>query len=167
MTSIIKVDQIQLTNGNAPTAADLGFASGSVAKVTRLTDNTEVSNTTQSYATVWNTTYTPVLTNSKLLISWTLRIVAYHSSGAEKRFHYRLNLDGSQVFENTYNGIYNYNGDGNWTGFDYVSSIEHTNTTGSAITLQFQTKNEDSNSGVIFNDSAGDTSVITITELVS
>ena len=33
MTSIIKVDQIQLTDGNAPTAADLGFAAGNVINV--------------------------------------------------------------------------------------------------------------------------------------
>ena len=33
MTSTLKVDQIQLTDGNAPTAADLGFAAGSVLQV--------------------------------------------------------------------------------------------------------------------------------------
>jgi hypothetical protein len=35
MTSIIKVDQIQLADGTAPTAADLGFAAGSIIQTVK------------------------------------------------------------------------------------------------------------------------------------
>ena len=166
MTSIIKVDQIQLTDGTAPTAADLGFASGSVAKVTRLQTTAETINNSTSYVTVWDTSYTPVLSNSRIIFSWTLRWRCAHSGGAEKRFNYILNVNGSEAFANAWTGLYTYTGDGNWNKTDHASSIEYANTSGSSISLQFQGKNIDSATSLVFNDDAGDLGVLTITELV-
>ncbi len=81
MTSIIKVDQIQLVNGNAPTAADLGFAAGSVLQVVhgKFTTFTAVTSTTE-VATSIKATITPSSTNSKILILASIMGI-YTSSG--------------------------------------------------------------------------------------
>ena len=167
MTSTIKVDTIQTAAGAVPTVGDLGFASGSVVKVTRIQTTSETSNSTQNYVTVWEPSYTPVLSNSKIIFAWTLKWICTHGSGAEKRYFYRVNIGGSEVFLNQYTGLYTYTGDGNWNKTDNASSIEYTNTNGSAITLQFQGKNVDSNSILVFNEDAGDMGVLTVIETVS
>jgi len=167
MTSIIKVDQIQTPSGGTPTAGSLGLASGSVVKVTRLQTTAETANNSQSYVTVWDASYTPILPNSRIIFHWTLRWRCSHSGGAEKRFFYLLNVNGSEAWATGYNGLYTYTGDGNWLKADYTSSYEYTNTTGSSVALQFRGKNIDSASSLVFNDDAGDTSILTITELVT
>ena len=167
MTSIIKVDQIQTPSGGTPTAGSLGLASGSVVKVTRLQTTAETVNSSQSYATVWDASYTPILPNSRIIFHWTLRWRCAHSGGAEKRFFYLLNVNGSEAWATGYNGLYTYTGDGNWLKADYTNSYEYTNTTGSSVALQFRGKNIDSASSLVFNDDAGDTSILTITELVT
>ena len=167
MTSIIKVDQIQTPSGGTPTAGSLGLASGSVVKVTRLQTTAETENNSQSYVTVWDASYTPILPNSRIILHWTLSWRCNHSGGAEKRFFYLLNINGSEACSRGYNGLYTYTGDGNWNKADYTSSYEYTNTTGSSVALQFRGKNIDSASSLVFNDLADDTSVLTITELVT
>ena len=167
MTSIIKVDTLQTAAGAAPTAGSLGLASGSVVKVTRLQTSTETVNNSQSYVTVWDASYTPILPNSRIIFHWTLRWRCTHSGGAEKRFDYLLNVNGSQAYVNIYNGLYTYTGDGNWNKADYTSSYEYTNTTGNSVALQFRGKNIDSASSLVFNDEPGDIGVLTITELVT
>ena len=167
MTSIIKVDQIQTPSGGTPTAGSLGLASGSVVKVTRLQTSTETTNNSQSYVTVWDASYTPILPNSRIIFHWTLSWRCSHSGGAEKRFFYLLNVNGSEAWATGYNGLYTYTGDGNWLKADYTSSYEYTNTTGSSVALQFRGKNIDSASSLVFNDLAGDASILTITELVT
>ena len=167
MTSIIKVDTLQTSSGGTPTAGSLGLASGSVVKVTRLQTTAETENSSQSYVTVWDASYTPILPNSRIIFHWTLRWRCSHSGGAEKRFFYLLNVNGSEAWATGYNGIYSYTGDGEWNKADYTSSYEYTNTTGNSVALQFRGKNIDSASNLVFNDDAGDTSVLTITELVT
>jgi hypothetical protein len=69
MTSTLKVDQIQLVNGNAPTAADLGFAAGSVLQVVSATSNTQTDSTSTSWsATNLSVSITPTSTSSKVLV---------------------------------------------------------------------------------------------------
>ena len=167
MTSIIKVDQIQTPSGGTPTAGSLGLASGSVVKVTRLQTTAETANNSQSYVTVWDASYTPILPNSRIIFHWTLRWRCSHSGGAEKRFFYLLNVNGSEAWATGYNGLYTYTGDGNSLKADYTRSYEYTNTTGSSVALQFRGKNIDSASSLVINDDAGDTSILTITELVT
>ena len=67
MTSTLKVDQIQLVNGNAPTAADLGFAAGSVIQIHYAKLSTAVSASASSYDVI-TTNFTPKSSNSTLLI---------------------------------------------------------------------------------------------------
>lgn len=70
MTSIIKVDQIQLADGTQPTAADLELnVSGTVLQVVHgtFTTFTAVTSTTD-VATSIKATITPSSTNSKILV---------------------------------------------------------------------------------------------------
>jgi hypothetical protein len=71
MSSIIKVDQIQLSDGSAPTAADLGIdigETGKVLNVEQLFYNGDVAVSSGSPVKVMERTYTTVAANSKILI---------------------------------------------------------------------------------------------------
>ena len=77
MSSILKVNQIQLTNGNTPTAGDLGLnTTGSVLQVQSFT-KTDTSahsvNINTGYASYANTgiscSITPTSANSKILVN--------------------------------------------------------------------------------------------------
>lgn len=69
MTSILKVDQIQLVNGNAPTAHDLGFAAGSVLQVIEGSNSTAKTISSTTYTdTDLSVTITPSSTSSKVLV---------------------------------------------------------------------------------------------------
>ena len=72
MSSIIKVDQIQLANGSTPTAGDLGFnTTGSVIQTVSLSDTTRArtatSNTSYVQTDVYNS-ITPKYANSKIIV---------------------------------------------------------------------------------------------------
>jgi hypothetical protein len=72
MSSIIKVDRIQLADGSTPTAGDLGLnTTGSVLQVVQSVhdykDNYQL-NATWSQITALNTAITPSSTSSKILI---------------------------------------------------------------------------------------------------
>jgi len=71
---VLKVNTIQLENGNAPTAADLGFAAGSVLQV--VTDTFTSTESTSSLASSnsfanssLSVTITPKSTSSKILVT--------------------------------------------------------------------------------------------------
>ena len=71
MSSIIKVDQIQLANGSTPTAGDLGLnITGGVLQVVNSTlSGTEVNTTSTSFtSTGHSASITPSSTSSKILI---------------------------------------------------------------------------------------------------
>jgi hypothetical protein len=143
MSSIIKVDQIQLSDGSTPTAGDLGLnTTGSVLQVVNQRWTTQSVNTTTSYANATNgaLTFTPKSANSKLLILSSISI--YINSGdAGAGLVTRFLLDGiprdqtGDQYENFY-------------GFGGVSSIavynrEHkqlflNNSSTSEQTLQLQ-----------------------------
>ena len=69
MSSILKVDQIQLSNGNTPTAGDLGLnTTGSVLQVTDADGSQATSTTVGSWINIMSATITPTATNSKILV---------------------------------------------------------------------------------------------------
>ena len=70
MSSIIKVDQIQLANGSTPTAGDLGFnTTGSVLQVVQQTYSTQTGSLTTSFSdTGLSASITPSSTSSKILV---------------------------------------------------------------------------------------------------
>lgn len=79
MSSILKVDQIQLANGNTPTAGDLGINdTGTVLQVVTATNPATGFFTTSSTSYVTHATnapsatITPKATNSKILIQYTI-----------------------------------------------------------------------------------------------
>ena len=67
MSSILKVDQIQLTNGNTPTAGDLGLnTTGSVLQTLNNTLTSQTGTTSTSFVTTGlSVTITPKYANSK------------------------------------------------------------------------------------------------------
>jgi len=74
MSSIIKVDQIQLSNGNTPTAKELGVnISGNVVQHTFSNTLVNTSASGSSYVTAVQISFTPKYNNSSLLIIGTLR----------------------------------------------------------------------------------------------
>ena len=71
MSSIIKVDQIQLADGSTPTAGDLGLnTTGGVLQVVSASSGSylEVSSTSYTDATGMSATITPSSTSSKILV---------------------------------------------------------------------------------------------------
>lgn len=70
MSSILKVDQIQLSNGNTPTAGDLGLNdTGTVLQVVTGEKSGYVNTTSSSYTDVGlSATITPTSTSSKILV---------------------------------------------------------------------------------------------------
>jgi len=70
MSSIIKVDQIQLANGSTPTAADLGInTTGSVLQVIHNGTTTQVNNATNTFIdSNLQAGITPQFTTSKILV---------------------------------------------------------------------------------------------------
>ena len=71
MTSTLKVDQIQLADGTAPTAAALGFAAGSVLQtVHEVGASTQINLATAGTWTnlIGSATITPTSANSKILV---------------------------------------------------------------------------------------------------
>jgi hypothetical protein len=99
MTSIIKVDQIQLADGTAPTAADLGFAAGSVLQVISAKHST--STTTTSSSTFADTgltaTITPKYSNSKIAVMAT--VMGCENNTASNGISVRLMRDSTQLSE--------------------------------------------------------------------
>lgn len=70
MSSILKVDQIQLSNGNTPTAGDLGLnTTGSVLQVVNgVKTDTSSTNSTGYVDTGLSATITPTSSSSKILV---------------------------------------------------------------------------------------------------
>jgi hypothetical protein len=93
MTSIIKVDTLQKANGATPTAADLGInVAGNVIHTEMFTNAQDQDVQTNSWTQVWTFSYTPKLTNSKLIFSSSLDLRGQRSTGGshDARFDYRI-----------------------------------------------------------------------------
>jgi len=99
MSSILKVDQIQLSNGNTPTAGDLGLnTTGSVIQVAHhkwSTASTSTS-TSLSYVSGSSFTFTPKQASSKIWIMADISITQTRT--ATNAFGtFEINVDGSVV----------------------------------------------------------------------
>lgn len=70
MSSILKVDQIQLSNGNTPTANDLGLnVTGNVLQVVSARSNANVSTTSTTFSSAGlSVNITPKSATSKILV---------------------------------------------------------------------------------------------------
>ena len=80
MSSIIKVDQIQLANGSTPTAADLGLnISGNVLQVVQAFSDSYFTTTSTTRSDVLTATITPSSTSNTILLLATARIGARRS----------------------------------------------------------------------------------------
>ena len=95
MTSIIKVDQIQLTDGNPPTAADLGFAAGSVLQVLQSVKSDTFSGADGSWHKITGLTQsiTPTSTSSKILVQ--ASVITEDDNNYPPMFH--IYRDGTKV----------------------------------------------------------------------
>ena len=90
MSSILKVDQIQLANGNTPTAGDLGLnTTGSVVQVKQVNWTTTGNSGSTSYVNMGEIgSITTTLANSKILVM--TNIPAQVSSDSDSRFNFEL-----------------------------------------------------------------------------
>ena len=95
MSSILKVDQIQLSNGNTPTAGDLGLnTTGSVLQVKQAVKTDTFSTTSASFVSVPNlsVTITPASSSSKFLIIGCISLSSTHYA-----WHCGLFQDGTEI----------------------------------------------------------------------
>jgi len=119
MSSIIKVDQIQLADGSTPTAGDLGLnVTGGVLQVVNSTiTNAEVNTTSTSFSsTGHNASITPSSTSSKILIL-TSGAIYNSTSGFCVLTMYR-SIGGGANIEITTGNTFGY-------GFTYSGSSDH------------------------------------------
>lgn len=103
MSSILKVDQIQLSNGNTPTAGDLGI--NDTGTVIQTAYHTHSTSTTLTSTNVWTATgttlsFTPKAANSTIIIY--IKIAGEISGAANTGIGYRLKKDGNTVYDNDY-----------------------------------------------------------------
>ena len=97
MSSIIKVDQIQLSDGSTPTAGDLGL-SGSVVQTQSNTYKTRISVASQTWtATGYTVTLTPSSTTSKVLVSFYMGCAGNSTDAGGVLFTIRRN--GTEISE--------------------------------------------------------------------
>ena len=115
MTSIIKVDQIQLANGSTPTAADLGLnVSGGILNVHHVTSSTQTKPSSSGawIDTAFTKTVTPTSSSSKFFVT-------FAAGGLVNNVQYvgiRILRDSTEVSKNwsyhnrgeTWNGIFNF-----------------------------------------------------------
>ena len=96
MSSILKVDQIQLADGTAPTAADLGFAAGSVIKTHNLSSpNTTAITLTSSTAVTVDSFNITTSGNSKLI--WFFDTSQVSKSSASTNLRVEMTVDGNAL----------------------------------------------------------------------
>jgi hypothetical protein len=143
-----------------PSGHTLVPSTGQIVKVTRVENTTVVDHTNQTYTTIWSGSYTPVLTSSTIIFAYNLVLRCYHTSGAEARYNLILNLNGSEAAAFTSIGLYNYSGTGTWKKDIQSNTTEFSNTTGSAVSWQFQTKNIDSQSYVGFSENSNPSTML-------
>lgn len=147
MTSILKVDTIQTTAGAAPTAKDLGFASGSVVQVINNKSSTYITTTSSSFveaSTDYRTTITPKYSDSKILFFCGLGIGVENNSSHDSSGVYKLydQTAGADV-ANTETRLrcYDYGGSGLYMQIGGGFSIQIDSWGTTAKTFTFQVRN--------------------------
>ena len=140
MTSIIKVDQIQTAAGGVPTAADLGLnVSGNIINISRSETSTRTDNTSSSWVSVWAPTYTPIVSNSTIIIQMKFSLRSYRNSGADGRASYKIYVNNVEKAYNGAIGTYDYGGHGIWVNQTHMENVEYDNTDGGIVTAELRT----------------------------
>ena len=170
MSSILKVDQIQLSNGNTPTAGDLGLNdTGTVLQVVTATNAATGFFTTSSTSYVTDATnapsatITPKATNSKILIQYTIGM-QHDGTGQIENTIYRAISGGSTTDlsgGNTYGLSFKGTTNQSWTETS-INWVDTPNTT-SAVTYTWYSRAESPVS--ISPTHGGSTWTATLTEI--
>lgn len=129
-------------------------SAGQVVNTQHYETSTQVDNSSAAWATVWQITYTPTLTQSTVLFSHNLVLRTYRNNGADGRGKYRVLINGTQVHEDSAMGVYDYGGSGAYLSGSYGNTQVWNNTTGATITVQYQTV-QGNGLGMNFNEGAG------------
>lgn len=163
MSSIIKVDQIQLSNGNTPTAGDLGINdTDTVIGFSKNVTSTSYSGSsgTEAYTGV-SATYTPKASNSKILVTLTLSCgtTGNHANYALKWKMLRGTTSGSTFLTQSRFGFYP--GPGNSAhqelfGTTQMTVVDEPNTT-STVTYGLWIENISGSPGWSINNNTGRT----------
>ncbi len=153
MSSILKVDQIQLSNGNTPTAGDLGLNdTGTVLQVKQQVYNTYSTFTSNSYTDTGITlSITPKSTSSKILLLASIQVSNGTNVNAnETGFQFVRGSTSIRVFERP---IFAYNQSGDNIAIDANISLNFLDSpsTTSATTYKVQVK-EGSSGTIRIND---------------
>jgi len=165
MSSIIKVDQIQLADGSTPTAGDLGLnTTGSVLQVVTATDNTNTSITSSSHSNTSITgTITPSSTSSKILVIGAIQVMIYIDGGSSSDGYYRIrNSTNSTSSSDFYIQNYDYGGSGTIQDASRAVQWLDSPASTSAQTYLIQMKKSNGNAIVANN---GGTSSLTLIEI--
>lgn len=136
MSSILKVDQIQLSNGNTPTAGDLGLnTTGSVLQVVNGTTQTQEQHTDTAWSdTGLQATITPTSTSSKILVMVNQSCYSVRYGGA-----IRVLKGSSAIFQPgaNYSFYLDPGNNSNWRNYQSFNYLDSPSTT-SAITYKTQ-----------------------------
>ena len=169
MTSILKVNQIQLPNGNTPTIGDLGLNdTHSVLQTKHTSTTTFTTATTTSFTDFANLslTITPSATDSLILIQASLA-AAVQSTASQVDVHGRIRLmRGSTEIYVLDLRTYEFNGDSVYVhvGMPFIFIDQPQST--SAITYNFQGKEVSSGcTSIDLNAEASNRSTFIIQEL--
>lgn len=129
MASTIKVDQIQLSDGSTPTAADLGLdIAGSVVGVTQVHFTTEIATTTTgTWISAHSTSFTPSSSTNKVMVMYNASAIV-KTTGS---FGVRLTRNGTEVVKR---GRQSYTDGTNWSGIDVAFAYLDAPSTTSPIT---------------------------------
>jgi hypothetical protein len=161
MSSIIKVDQIQLSDGSAPTASDLGLnTSGSVLQVVQSVKTDAYSTTSTSYTTPsgLSIAITPKSTSSKILVLANVTM----ASDAASFTMYRLYRDSTDIYSgdaspsrHSCSGMAYVDGNAG-TQYEYSVTYLDSPSTTSQITYSFQVRAGSGGGGAYINRSSRD-----------
>ena len=104
MSSILKVDQIQLANGNTPTAKDLGVSdAGNIINIHRTNYNTAINPSTANWVdSGLSITLTPRDANSRFYMQGEIFWLDSSNTSGWQGGYARWRRNGSVVFEPSY-----------------------------------------------------------------
>ena len=139
MSSIIKVDQIQLSNGNTPTAGDLGLnTTGSVIQVVQ---GVYSAHSTITSSTMTDTGISQIITpksaSSKILVSISAALASSATNGAEIFTQILRGSTSIRLYERTFHHYVSSGGTNHGGGSYSLCFLDSPNTT-SATTYKLQ-----------------------------
>ena len=173
MSSIIKVDQIQLADGSTPTASDLGLnVTGSMLQVVRGVYSTSTEISTNSYIdTGLTASITPKSASSRILAFGNIKGLLNSSSGQDVGVGFKIfrgattEIYGSNVNYEYYfvgsSGTLNWRGSMNFNGED----SSHNSTTALTYKVQVGGYNADDANTQVYIHQSGNESTLTLIEI--